>query len=168
LWKPKDRFRASRETAANSASARECADDSVPADQHRNARELHLNVHPVGAGNHPGARRRPGADPLTVARIEGYLDVARLPGMVTTLGSTEREALERRQRLDELANTREAVGSIAAKLGLRSEDLELDEPVPRALREVLPTGPGPARPTVQLAQQGLIVRDILRRGRVER
>jgi FMN-dependent oxidoreductase (nitrilotriacetate monooxygenase family) len=89
-----------------------------------------------------------------------------LPGMVTTLGSTEREALERRQRLDELADTREAVGSIAARLGLRSEDLELDEPVPRALREVLPTGPGPA--TVQLAQHGLTVRDILRRGRVER
>lgn len=49
----------------------------MPADQHRNARELHLDVHPVGAGNHPGAWRRPGADPLTVARIEGYLDVAR-------------------------------------------------------------------------------------------
>src|SRR3981081_2729650 len=65
-----------------------------------------------------------------------------LPGMVTTLGSTEREALERRQQLDELADTREAVGSIAARLGLRSEDLELDEPVPPALRELLPTGPG--------------------------
>jgi FMN-dependent oxidoreductase (nitrilotriacetate monooxygenase family) len=41
-------------------------------------RELHLNVHPVGAGNHPGAWRWPGADPVSFARVEGYLEVARV------------------------------------------------------------------------------------------
>ncbi|QFZ24337.1 LLM class flavin-dependent oxidoreductase [Saccharothrix syringae] len=39
---------------------------------------MHLNVHPVGAGNHPGAWRWPGADPVAFARIEGYLEVARV------------------------------------------------------------------------------------------
>ncbi|MFE9750965.1 NtaA/DmoA family FMN-dependent monooxygenase [Saccharothrix saharensis] len=41
-------------------------------------RELHLNVHPVGAGNHPGAWRWPGADPVAFAHVEGYLEVARV------------------------------------------------------------------------------------------
>jgi alkanesulfonate monooxygenase SsuD/methylene tetrahydromethanopterin reductase-like flavin-dependent oxidoreductase (luciferase family) len=35
-------------------------------------------VHPVAAGNHPGAWRWPGADPLAFSRIEGYLEVGRL------------------------------------------------------------------------------------------
>ncbi|AKJ08813.1 nitrilotriacetate monooxygenase [Streptomyces incarnatus] len=38
---------------------------------------MHLNVHPVAAGHHPGAWRWPGADPVAFSRIEGYLDVAR-------------------------------------------------------------------------------------------
>ncbi|HWE87996.1 MAG TPA: NtaA/DmoA family FMN-dependent monooxygenase [Pseudonocardiaceae bacterium] len=87
-----------------------------------------------------------------------------LPGLVTTLGGTEQEALERRERLDELSNNQEAVVGLAYRLGLHPDDLELDKPVPRQLRDALTVPMGHTRPAVLLAKRGLTVRDILRRG----
>jgi len=87
-----------------------------------------------------------------------------LPGLVTTIGGTEQEALRRREELDELSDSAGAVMGLALRLGLPPDSLHLDRPVPEALRTRLPSGPGHVRPTVAMAQRGLTVRDILRRG----
>ncbi|AEH09360.1 MULTISPECIES: NtaA/DmoA family FMN-dependent monooxygenase [Protofrankia] len=87
-----------------------------------------------------------------------------LPGLVTSVGGTEREALERRQALDELSGTRGAVRGLAAQLGLNPDDLELDRPVPPALRGRLHAVRGHARPAARRALEGQTVRDIIRRG----
>ncbi|WP_261566743.1 NtaA/DmoA family FMN-dependent monooxygenase [Frankia gtarii] len=87
-----------------------------------------------------------------------------LPGLVTSVGGTEREALERRRRLDELADPRGSLRALAAQLGLRADDLELDRPVPPALAESLTHVRGHARPFARLALAGHTVRDIIGRG----
>ncbi|MCM2410701.1 NtaA/DmoA family FMN-dependent monooxygenase [Streptomyces sp. RKAG290] len=87
-----------------------------------------------------------------------------LPGLVTTVGGTEEEALRRRQELDELSDNEGALHAVAAKLGLHPADLELDRPVPAALRGGLADIGGHSRPAARLALEGLTVRDIIRRG----
>ncbi|CAJ58912.1 Nitrilotriacetate monooxygenase [Frankia alni ACN14a] len=87
-----------------------------------------------------------------------------LPGLVTSVGGTEREALERRQALDELSDPRGSLRALAAQLGLPAEDLELDRPVPPTLRENLARVRGHARPFARLAAAGHTLRDIIRRG----
>ncbi|EIV94901.1 NtaA/DmoA family FMN-dependent monooxygenase [Frankia sp. QA3] len=87
-----------------------------------------------------------------------------LPGLVTSVGGTEREALERRQALDELSDPRGSLRALAAQLGLPADDLELDRPVPPTLRESLVHVRGHARPFARLAAAGHTVRDIIRRG----
>lgn len=87
-----------------------------------------------------------------------------LPGLVTTVGSTEEEALRRRQELDELSDNVGALHAVAAVLGLDPGALALDRPVPEALRAGLEGIGGHARPTARLALEGRTVRDIVRRG----
>ena len=86
------------------------------------------------------------------------------PGLITTIGGTEAEALQRRQELDELYQVDAAADGMAARLGLPPGVLELDKPVPQRLREALVVRPDHVRPAVLLAKRGLTVRDILRRG----
>ncbi|MGI8305830.1 NtaA/DmoA family FMN-dependent monooxygenase [Saccharopolyspora hattusasensis] len=87
-----------------------------------------------------------------------------LPGLITSVGGTEEEALRRRQELDELAGTRGAVLGLAAQLGLNPDALELDRPVPHALRDSLTQVRGHARAAARLAYEGRTVRDVIRRG----
>ncbi|MFJ2088937.1 NtaA/DmoA family FMN-dependent monooxygenase [Streptomyces sp. NPDC087901] len=88
-----------------------------------------------------------------------------LPGLTTSVGGTEREALERRERLDELEDRSDQLRRLATQLTVDPRELELDKPVP----ETLLTGAynpvhGHHRKVSQLAHEGLTVRDILRRG----
>ncbi len=87
-----------------------------------------------------------------------------LPGLVTSVGGTEQEALARRQQLDELADPRGSLWALAAQLGLRAGDLDLDRAVPSALRAHLARLRGHARPFARLALEGHTVRDIILRG----
>ncbi|MEV6926147.1 NtaA/DmoA family FMN-dependent monooxygenase [Dactylosporangium sp. NPDC051485] len=89
--------------------------------------------------------------------------VAVLPGLMTTIGGTEREALDRLAALDDLAQHPGALPGLAAKLRVDPGALDLDRPVPQRLLpgaddvHVLHTG------ALRLARQGRTVRDILRR-----
>ncbi|MEU6190527.1 LLM class flavin-dependent oxidoreductase [Nocardia sp. NPDC047038] len=57
-------------------------------------------------------------------------DVLILPGLSTVLGSTEREAAQRRELLDELVPPDYALNRLAAQLGVDREALRLDAPLP--------------------------------------
>ncbi|MFF4969750.1 NtaA/DmoA family FMN-dependent monooxygenase [Streptomyces sp. NPDC001037] len=87
-----------------------------------------------------------------------------LPGLVTSVGGTEEEALRRREELDELSGNEEALLAVAATLGLDPGDLALDRPVPEALLGGLHRVGGHARAVARLALEGRTVRDIVRRG----
>jgi FMN-dependent oxidoreductase (nitrilotriacetate monooxygenase family) len=87
-----------------------------------------------------------------------------LPGLMTTLGGTEQDALDRRATLDDLAGTDDGVALLAYRLGVSPDMLELDKPVPEVLLGGLGNVTGHARPAAALAGQGLTVRDILHRG----
>ncbi|MFD7862825.1 NtaA/DmoA family FMN-dependent monooxygenase [Streptomyces sp. NPDC057682] len=91
-----------------------------------------------------------------------------LPGLRTTVGSTEREAWERRDRLEELTDRTAAIRSLAGLLGVPAEALSLDRPVPLELLNAPPSGPGANWSTDpharRLAAGGLTVRELLSRG----
>ena len=53
-----------------------------------------------------------------------------LPGLCTVIGSTEAEARERRERLDELVHPSYALGRLAGQLGVPAQALELDAQLP--------------------------------------
>jgi FMN-dependent oxidoreductase (nitrilotriacetate monooxygenase family) len=57
-----------------------------------------------------------------------------LPGLLPVLGGTEREARARKDQLDELSGQAE-LKKLALRVGVRVEDLKLDEPMPVALIE---------------------------------
>ncbi|MCW2762102.1 MAG: hypothetical protein JWR85_2303 [Marmoricola sp.] len=57
-------------------------------------------------------------------------EVVILPGLFPVLGSTEAEARERKQWLDEVAGFEEELESLAATLGLQQGDLQIDEQLP--------------------------------------
>ncbi|TQS22527.1 LLM class flavin-dependent oxidoreductase [Microbispora sp. KK1-11] len=83
-----------------------------------------------------------------------------LPGLETTIAGTEREAIERRDRLNDLADRKAVLQGLGMKLRVDPALLELDRPVPAGL--LPPPRPGAHR-AVALARGGLTVRDILRR-----
>lgn len=91
-----------------------------------------------------------------------------LPGLRTTIGSTEREAWERRDELEELTDRTAAIRSLAALLGVPEEVLELDSPVPvellNAPRPGLPANWNTDPRAQRLAAEGLTVRELLSRG----
>ncbi|BCB84772.1 NtaA/DmoA family FMN-dependent monooxygenase [Phytohabitans suffuscus] len=93
--------------------------------------------------------------------------VAVLPGLITVLGSTEREARQRMDELHELSDPADALRRLAFGLHVDVADLRLDEPVPagayRGDLAGLAASEGNYQALIALAHQGLTVREILRR-----
>ncbi|MCU1529300.1 MAG: Nitrilotriacetate monooxygenase [Frondihabitans sp.] len=84
-------------------------------------------------------------------------DVTILPGLSTVIGSTEREAAERRELLSELVPEPYALARLSGQLGFPLEDLDLDAPVPTD-RLVAPEQAGGSQ-TFYAAVLGLIERE---------
>ncbi|OZC55478.1 LLM class flavin-dependent oxidoreductase [Rhodococcus sp. 06-621-2] len=57
-------------------------------------------------------------------------DVAVMPGLLVIVGSTEREAMERKDELDVYLDPHRELTRLAHRLGLEPDDLSLDEPIP--------------------------------------
>jgi alkanesulfonate monooxygenase SsuD/methylene tetrahydromethanopterin reductase-like flavin-dependent oxidoreductase (luciferase family) len=87
-----------------------------------------------------------------------------LPGLLPVLGGTEREARARKDQLDELSGQAE-LKKLALRVGVRVEDLKLDEPMPVALIEAnkgFRGSRGFRNAAVRLAQEErLTVREVL-------
>ncbi|WP_218019837.1 NtaA/DmoA family FMN-dependent monooxygenase [Rhodococcoides yunnanense] len=86
------------------------------------------------------------------------------PGLITSVGSTEAEALVRREQLDELSDLDGLVRGLAGVLGVDPGHLELDKPVPVSIRERLTGHQGRGRRAIDLVLHGFTVRDVIRRG----
>ncbi|MBL1120940.1 LLM class flavin-dependent oxidoreductase [Streptomyces sp. 110] len=93
-----------------------------------------------------------------------------LPGLITTIGSTEGEARRRHEETQALSRGGFPLSELAGALGVRPDELDLDALLPR---KVLNGPPDPAHFTgslgfresvVRLAtEEGLVVRDLLTR-----
>ncbi|MGC0367606.1 FMN-dependent oxidoreductase (nitrilotriacetate monooxygenase family) [Rhodococcus sp. 27YEA15] len=86
------------------------------------------------------------------------------PGLITSIGSTESEALLRREQLDELGDLDGSVRGLAALLGVDPDELEVDRPAPDSVRDRLAVDPRRGRRAVDLVLRGLTIRDVIRRG----
>ncbi|MDX6430862.1 MAG: hypothetical protein QOE54_3228 [Streptosporangiaceae bacterium] len=89
-----------------------------------------------------------------------------LPGLFPIVGSTEKEAWERKELLDSYLDLEEEKAKLAAKLGLPPDDLQLDRPIPEHLLDAGRFGSsrGFYKSTLALARkEGLTVRGILAR-----
>lgn len=90
-----------------------------------------------------------------------------LPGLSTVIGSTEKEAKERRELLDELVPPQYALDRLAGQLGVPAEALQLDGPLPwDLLRD--PDSAGGSQTFYRIAiglarRENLTVRQLLRR-----
>ncbi|RRQ29434.1 LLM class flavin-dependent oxidoreductase [Rhodococcus sp. Eu-32] len=90
-----------------------------------------------------------------------------LPGLSTVIGSTEKEAKERRELLDELVPPQYALDRLAGQLGVPAEALKLDGPLPwDLLRD--PDSAGGSQTFYRIAlglarRENLTVRQLLRR-----
>jgi FMN-dependent oxidoreductase (nitrilotriacetate monooxygenase family) len=89
-------------------------------------------------------------------------------GIVTSIASTEREAVERRARLDALGDLPSRVRYLGGLLGVALEPEQLDHPLtPDQLAAVHPHPYDPrSRRAVELARHGLSIREIIARGPV--
>ncbi|MGV9823267.1 LLM class flavin-dependent oxidoreductase [Nocardia xishanensis] len=97
----------------------------------------------------------------------GPEDVLILPGLSTVIGSTEAEALRRRELLAELVPPEYALERLAVQLGVRREDLVLDSPLPWHLLAD-PDEAGGSQTFYKIAlglarRENLTVRQLLRR-----
>lgn len=91
-----------------------------------------------------------------------------LPGLITTIGSTEEEARRRHAQTQETAPEGFPLTRLAGVLGVSPEQLDLDAPLPP---EILADPPDPARFGASLgfresvvrlaAEEGLVVRDLM-------
>jgi FMN-dependent oxidoreductase (nitrilotriacetate monooxygenase family) len=93
-------------------------------------------------------------------------DVTVFSGIITSIASTEREALERRVALDELGEPASRVAYLGHMLGISVDGLDRDKPIPQELMDHArpsPTDPRSPR-TYALAKQGLTIRNILAHG----
>jgi FMN-dependent oxidoreductase (nitrilotriacetate monooxygenase family) len=93
-------------------------------------------------------------------------DIKIIPGLLPILGGTEAEARARKDKLDELGGQAE-LKKLALRVGLRVEDLKLDEPLPIKLiadNDHFRASEGFRDAVVRLAvEQKLTVREILYR-----
>ncbi|WP_072803922.1 LLM class flavin-dependent oxidoreductase [Rhodococcoides yunnanense] len=90
-----------------------------------------------------------------------------LPGLSTVVGSTEKEAKERRELLDELVPPQYAIDRLAGQLGVPAEALELDGQLPWSLLAD-PDDAGGSQTFYRIAlglarRESLTVRQLLRR-----
>ncbi|WP_219682294.1 NtaA/DmoA family FMN-dependent monooxygenase [Bradyrhizobium canariense] len=87
-----------------------------------------------------------------------------LPGIVTFIGGTEEEAIERKVKLDNLINFDVALHSLAMRFGIPAERLKIDEPIhlnllPRHADPVFSVGQH--RTVEALVRSGKTVREII-------
>lgn len=93
----------------------------------------------------------------SVARAAGRdpAHVKILPGLITTIGSTQAEARRRHEETQTSAPDGFPLARLAASLGVAADDLVLDEPLPRS---VLDGPPDPRRFTASLGFRESVVR----------
>jgi alkanesulfonate monooxygenase SsuD/methylene tetrahydromethanopterin reductase-like flavin-dependent oxidoreductase (luciferase family) len=86
--------------------------------------------------------------------------------VVTSIASTEREAVDRRARLDELGDLPPRVQYLGALLGVTLEPAQLDEPLTAG--QLARARPHPQDPrslrAIELARRGLSIREIIAYG----
>lgn len=88
-------------------------------------------------------------------------------GMLTSVASTEEEALRRRAQLDELGGVlQQRVYYLGKMLNIDLSEVGVDEPVPREIRvQAVPSPYDPRSPyAYELVQRGLTLRDIIAHG----
>ncbi|GAA3191385.1 NtaA/DmoA family FMN-dependent monooxygenase [Dactylosporangium siamense] len=86
-----------------------------------------------------------------------------LPGLRTSVASTEREAVQRREALRDLADQTGVLKGLATKLRVDAGALHLDHPVPPQLLTEVHGPAGPGEDTLlRQARQGSTVRELLR------
>ncbi|GIF26611.1 FMN-dependent oxidoreductase (nitrilotriacetate monooxygenase family) [Actinoplanes tereljensis] len=96
----------------------------------------------------------------------GGRQIVVLPGLFPIVGSTEKEAWERKELLDSYLDLEDERVKLAAKIGLPPDSLELDKPLPYDLLESATGGSsrGFFKSTIALARaENLTVRGILAR-----
>ncbi|GAB6927901.1 NtaA/DmoA family FMN-dependent monooxygenase [Paenibacillus sp. JCM 10914] len=93
-------------------------------------------------------------------------DIKILPGLIPSIASTEREALNRRKQLDQyLADLEGRVSYLGAMIGIPLSYRDIDQPIPgELLRHAHMTQDPRSERVLQLALKGLTVRDILAHG----
>jgi FMN-dependent oxidoreductase (nitrilotriacetate monooxygenase family) len=95
-------------------------------------------------------------------------EIAILPGLSLTIGSTEAEAKARKRDLDGLIPDHVALARFAARIGARADELDLDAPVPERVANRIPTlkgSQGFADATYAIVKdRSLTVRQIIARG----
>lgn len=87
-------------------------------------------------------------------------------GIITTVASTHREALERREQLDALGDLDSRVAYLGQQIGVHLSPEDIDKPVHPSLLERARAHPGDPRSprALELAKEGLTVRRILAHG----
>ncbi|RJS02800.1 LLM class flavin-dependent oxidoreductase [Xanthomonas sp. CFBP 7698] len=93
-------------------------------------------------------------------------EVTVFSSVVTSLASSEREALDRRAALDALGNPQARLRQLAAMLGVEAGQLDPDRPIPvQRLPQPVPASADPrAQRAYALALQGWSLHDILAHG----
>jgi FMN-dependent oxidoreductase (nitrilotriacetate monooxygenase family) len=89
-----------------------------------------------------------------------------LPGLLPIMGSTEAEAQARKDALDEALGTAPEMAKMARRVGIPTEALELDKPLP--MDKLVPDDEfagsiGFRRSVLDIAESGVTVREILKR-----
>lgn len=90
-------------------------------------------------------------------------------GIVTSVASTEREALQRRRELDELGDLPSKVAYLGTQIGVPLSMDDLDKPVHEELLRDARAHPGDPRAplALRLAKEGWTVRDIIAHGPIQ-
>ncbi|MFC5458935.1 NtaA/DmoA family FMN-dependent monooxygenase [Massilia niabensis] len=93
-------------------------------------------------------------------------DITVFSGIITSVASTEREALDRRAALDDLADPDSRVAYLGYMLGIHLDGLDRGKAIPQDLMaRARPTPADPrSRRAYELAKRGLTIRDILAHG----
>ena len=87
-------------------------------------------------------------------------------GVITSIASSEREAIERRERLDELGDLDSKVVYVGYQLGISLSPEDIDKPIHAELLARAFASPGDPRSslTLRLAQEGKTIREIIAYG----
>ncbi|OOB90887.1 NtaA/DmoA family FMN-dependent monooxygenase [Rathayibacter sp. VKM Ac-2630] len=96
-------------------------------------------------------------------------DIKMFAGFMPTVGATQRDALDRRRRLDESVDLRQRVGYLGAMIGLPLRFEDIDEPVPAHLLARAVASPGDPRSprALEVAREGWSLRDVLAHGVID-